>query len=110
MRLEVSIKSNNKDSKFKINKIKKIICSKFKKFKKKASCSKMLRRVHLYGMKKTFFNIVKSGCHLMDKDIDKKVILCGAGSFCCDHSCILVHEKYVHNSGRVKINNLFCCH
>ena len=59
MRLEVSIKSNNKDSKCKINKIKKIMCSKFKKGKKKVSCSKMLRHVHLYGMKKDSFQYCK---------------------------------------------------
>ena len=109
MRPEVSIKSNNKQTKLKTKKAKKTTYSKFKKAKN-AICSKILCRFHVYEMKKTSSKIVEGECYLMDDCIDQNGILCFTGSFCCDHCCIPVHEKCVSGSGSVRNDNLFCCH
>ena len=55
IRLEVSIKSNDKYSKHMVKKTKKTSDTKFKKAKMKSTCLKMLRRIHLYDMKKDLF-------------------------------------------------------
>lgn len=45
---------------------------------------------------------------MIGKGLDKKVLLCDAGSFCCDRSCISIFEEYVRDSGWIKEGNLFC--
>ena len=55
-----------------VNKNKETSCTKFKKVKKETTCFEMLRRVHLYDVKKAFSTIIKGDCYLMRKCIDKK--------------------------------------
>ena len=69
MRPEVSIKSNNEQSKLKTMKAKKEIYS------------KMLRRLHFHEMKKTSSNVEEGECYLTNHGINQNGILCTAGSF-----------------------------
>ena len=48
---------------------------------RKATCSKMLHRNHLYDFKKTTSKVVEGGYYLSVECLDKGEILCGAGSF-----------------------------
>ena len=98
IRSEASIETNNKPSKIKTKKAKKVMCS------------KMLRRLHLYEMKITPSNVVESKFHLMNDCIDQNGNVCGAGSFCCDYCCIPLHKNCVRESSWVRNDSCFCCH
>ena len=69
----------------------------------------MLRRVHLYELKKITSKIVTSVYYLIVNSLDKGGIVCGTCSHFCHRCCILVHEKCVRDSGWVRDNNCFCC-
>ena len=83
-----------------------VICSQVK-VAKKATCSKMLRRVHLCELKNTSSKIVICVCYLTVNYLDKEGVLCGTGIFYCHRCCIAVHKKCVRDYGWVRDDNLF---
>ena len=96
---EVELQTKNqKNTKKSKRKIKKLNKSTAKVVARKATCSKMLRRNHLYDLKKTTSEVIEGDCYLTVECLYKGIIVCSAGSICCNHYFIPVHEKCVHNS------------
>ena len=91
---------NTKKSKLNIKKLNKFMV---KVVARKATYSKMLRRSHLYDLKKTTSKVVEGECYLIVECLDKGQILCGNGSVCCNHCFIPVHDKCVRHSGWEKM-------
>ena len=52
-----------------------------KKLKVKVVCTETFRSIHLYELKKTFSEIVKTEYFFLNGCLDKNGIICGNGSF-----------------------------